>query len=156
MQLRKYQLFWEQWYPIGIAVGSGAVTAFCTLRWRWTPPATVKDLFPSIVNVAAIAIGFLAAAQAILFSIEQKKIIQQLKDAEYFDFVVDYMSTAIAWSFALALFTSVAMLIDWEKQAGYPQKMIAAALSLWVALLVVTVLSYFRVVRVFSRLLRDG
>lgn len=138
----------ERWYPlmVGLIV---AITYFCFFR-NYPLPVSLKDLLSAVTNLSGIAVGFLATAQSILFSLPKKYVIQQLKITGMYNRLINYFMSAIQWSFGLAVISAIGLLIDFTKsQSWHP-----IALSLWLFFLVTTSLSYYRVIEVFTALLR--
>jgi hypothetical protein len=142
--------FIERWYPeFGGAV---LASAYFMLRHELSlPPDTVTNLFTAVVSVSAIAVGFLATAQSILFSIEEKRAIRFLKDAGKFGTLISYMMTAVNLSFLLAAASAVGLLINWKAAATWQ----IGAFTVWTLLLGTAALSYYRVVSIFSAILRS-
>jgi hypothetical protein len=145
----------ERSYPV---VGSVVVAAtYLKLHgeFGFVSRDALANLFTAIVSVSAIAVGFLAAAQSILFSLESKRVTQFLKDAGAFNSLVDYMMQAIHVSFTLAAISAFALLVDvrtgrWWHPYGF---------AIWLFFLCFAALAYYRVVSIrvvsiFTRILR--
>ncbi|MEQ8467683.1 hypothetical protein [Coleofasciculus sp. E1-EBD-02] len=113
-------------------------------------PESLKDLLSAVTNLSGIAIGFLAAAQSILFSLPRKYVIQQLKKAGMYSRLLNYFMTAIQWSFVLAVISAFGLLIDFTKSQSWH----SLAFSVWLFILTTASLSYYRVIEVFTALLR--
>jgi len=142
--------FIERWYPPFGGVVLAA--AYFMLRNRLQlPPDTLTGLFTAVVSVSAIAVGFLATAQSILFSIEEKRAIRFLKDAGKFGTLISYMMAAVNLSFLLAAASAVGLLVKWKVEAKWH----IYGFTVWVLLLVTATLSYYRVVSIFSAILRS-
>lgn len=136
----------EQLYPYCIAI----VVASTCAWWDPTPPKTTPTLLGAIINVSGIAIGFLAAAEAIILSIDDVRVIRHLKQAGGYTILVRYLSEAIIASFLLAAVSAVGLFRDFE--TGHWHWFGEAA---WVFLLVAASLSYFRVLWVFFKILNS-
>jgi hypothetical protein len=153
-------LWTEKWHPVLGGAAAVAIVATYHVTTEWQPPASVKDLFGGVINVCAIAIGFLGAAKSILLSIDDKPIVRQLRDVGAFDKVIRYSMNAVNWSFALAAGTGVVLLLDIGAPAGSPGTATSApkayspwVFCVWFGLLVVASLAYYRIIRIFSNLL---
>lgn len=109
------------------------------------------NLFTAVVNVSAIAVGFLATAQSILFSLENKRVTQFLKSAGAFNSLIDYMMEAIHISFALAGISAFALLIDLKT----PRHWHIYGFAAWLFFLCLAALDYYRIVSIFTRILRS-
>jgi|ERR1700722_5793451 len=140
----------ERSYPIW----GGCITAGLYLilsgRFAFVSRGALPNLFTAVVSVSAIAVGFLATAESILFSLENKRVTKFLKDADGFKSLVDYLMNAIHLSFALAALSSLALLL--EPRAGL--WWYRYAFATWLFILTAAALSYYRVVNIFARILR--
>lgn len=138
----------ERWYPLisGLLV---AVTYFIFFD-NYPLSASLKDLLSAVTNLSGIAIGFLAAAQSILFSLPRKYVIQQLKLTGIYNKLINYFVAAIQWSFGLAVLSALGLLIDFSK----PQYWHSTTFGIWLFFLVTAMLSYYRVIEVFVAILR--
>jgi hypothetical protein len=141
----------ERRYPL---VGGGIVAFGYLLmykRFDFVSRDALPNLFTAMVSVSAIAVGFLATAQSILFSLENKRVTQFLKDAGAFKSLVDYMMEAIHLSFVLAALSAFALLVDakahrWWCPFGF---------AIWLFILSFAGLAYYRVVSIFANILRS-
>lgn len=68
---------YERWYPygFGFVVGCGLFL----LRGTICLPDTLKELFPVVISISAIAVGFLATAKSILLSLEERPVVRHLR-----------------------------------------------------------------------------
>jgi len=140
----------ERWYPaFGGLVLCGAY--FVLRRRLQLPPEALANLFTTVVSVSAIAVGFLATAQSILFSIEDKRAIKFLKDAGKFGALINYMMSVVNLSFLLAAASAVGLLINWKEESKWH----SYGFTLWVLLSGTAASSYYRVVSIFSAILRS-
>ena len=138
----------ERWYPLisGLLV---AVSYFIFFR-NYPLPTSLKDLLSAVTNLSGIAIGFLAAALSILFSLPRKYVIQQLKVTGMYSKLLNYFIAAIQWSFGLAVLSAIGLLIDFSKSQYWH----STVLGIWLFFLVTALLSYYRVIEVFVAILR--
>jgi hypothetical protein len=143
-------LNFERTFPLLGAVLGGGIVACILWHTQWEPPKQFHDLLPAIINVAAIAIGFLSAALAILFTISGSRIMVHLRDTDYLRHVVNYMIEGITWAFLLAVASGAGVMIDPEKPFGHYQ----LVLSFLGALTCGAALSYLRIVRIFATILK--
>jgi hypothetical protein len=132
---------------VGLLVAGGYM-AFCR---NFRAPESAKDLLGAGVSIGAIAVGFLANMKAILFSIDKKRIIQQLKDANCLTNVIDYLYWAIASSSFFSLASAVGLIVDLR---GHP-KLYPIGVSIWLFSVTTTIASYWRVITIFTRILRS-
>ena len=117
-------------------------------------PADLNDLLSAIINVSAIAVGFLATAKSILISIQGSRIIRQFKSgggARYAQ-LIDYLMTAIYSCFALAALSTIGLLIDLKAQAIGQ----TLAVSIWMMCLVYAGLTCQRVIAIFTEILKSS
>jgi hypothetical protein len=138
----------EQAYPYLAGIAAGILYFFvgkmCSI------PDTLHQLFAAVISIAAIAVGFLATAKALLITIsEDRPLIQKLNAIGYYDRFHHYLDAGIGWSFALSIFSAVGLLISFKSEELWH----FALLSAWVGLATTTILLYVRVVRILNRLL---
>ena len=140
-------LWVEKWYPY-----LGGLIVFICYQLFIRPIFVLSsfcNLFSAVVSVSGIAIGFLATAKSILFSIQNRRVIKQLKDQNLYNLLIKYIMSAIRICFMLALISAAGLLID-EKN---PPSWLPSAFSFWVFLSTVTTLSCYRVIQLFSKIL---
>jgi hypothetical protein len=131
----------------------GIVAAGVALWFFWDKPIPTKsrDLVLAAVTVGTIAAGFLGNMKAILFSIDKRKIIDQLKRAGLYQQLVTYLLDATRLSFMLALFSAVCLAIDLETlKQPHPWWV-----ALWAGLAAAALGSYWRVASIFGSVLRS-
>lgn len=138
----------EKWYHLAAGCIGGLL--YFWLLGNIHPPKTTVQLLGAVVSVAGIAVGFLGAAQSILLSIDESKIIRHLQKVGRYDSVMDHLDTAMLSSFFLAVFSGIGLLKDFET-THWP----AWVVSLWVATLITTTCSCYRVIRLFKKILRS-
>jgi len=139
--------WWEKAYPwIGAALVAAAAGKFLPAS---VIPDDLKDVFSGLLNVSAIAVGFLATAKSILISMEGRRVIQQLRRSGFYNIAVGYMITAIRASFIVAVLALVGLVVR-------PK---AHGLGAWFLLLCVGLsafagLASYRVIDVLTEVLR--
>ncbi len=100
----------DRFYPVGIAL---ICTALFTIYRTIIPIGSMgQALFSSALNIAAVAIGFLASSQAILFAISGSAPIQWLKDANRYDSLIAYLMEAIYASIFLGVTSAANLMIQ--------------------------------------------
>lgn len=114
-------------------------------------PGTAKDLLSAVINLSAISIGFLATVKSVLLSIEDRPSIKWLKNGQSYDQFRAYVFGSIYSSFAVAVISAVCLLFFGPLEAASWSTWFVAA---YVALVVATGTGYFRVVTVFSLMLK--
>jgi hypothetical protein len=112
-------------------------------------PKTAVNILGALVTVAGVAVGFLAAAEAIVLSIDQSKIIQELQRSGFYDLLLRYLHSGLIWSFILSCFSTVGLLKDFENTHWSP-----GVVSVWCGVFVATALANARVIYIFDRILR--
>jgi hypothetical protein len=148
-------LLWlERLYPLIGALATGVVFVLF-LRSR-SFPSTLPDLFAAVISVGAIAIGFLATAKTILISLNDRPVIQKLRTTGYYRWVVGYILEAINWSFAMTLMSAAGLLMTFAPAGQEQDLWHGLFLAVWATSLAGAALSYFRVVRVLSKVLRQA
>lgn len=145
----KLSILAEKWWPI--LAGIIATVLYGVYARTQMPPKSVVNLLSAVVSVAGIAVGFLAAAGAIIISIDSSKVIQDLKETGYYRLFIKYLNAAAGWSFALATVSAIGLLRDFET-THWPWQLIAV----WVFVLSTSTACYFRVMRSFAKILNDN
>lgn len=145
----------ERWYPliVGILI---AIIHHLVLRKYSFPlgsPGEVKDLFSAVVNLSAITIGFLSTAQSILLSMGNNRIIKQLKlqGGKKYIRLINFLMDAVSWSFFLAIISTIGLIANPKFQELWN----SLYFSFWLFVLVTTALSYYRIIYLFSKILRS-
>lgn len=141
---------YERWYPygFGFVVGCGLFV----LRGTICLPDTLKELFPVVISISAIAVGFLATAKSILLSLEERPVVRHLRQMGGYDELVRYLLTAVNWSLIASLVSAVFLLFLSQKDTTWYRD----TFSLWAAVTTVAILTCYRVIRLFSRILISG
>lgn len=138
----------EKWYPfVGGIISS--VTYLVFFRNHHFPPS-LDNLFTSVISISAIAVGFFATAKTILFSIGQSNIIIQLKNADLFDLLIEYIMSAVNYCLLLAILTGLWFFFDLET----PEKWYPWAFGAWLFFVSLALLSSYRVIRILAKILK--
>jgi hypothetical protein len=140
----------ERWYPLG----GGLVAGLSVFLFRESLylPETLKELFPVVISISAIAVGFLATAKSILLSIEDRPVIRHLKELGGYDDLVRYLLTAVNWSLIASLVSSIFLLFLHEKDTWWYRDGFAG----WAFVTVAAMLMCYRVLRLFAKILMTG
>ncbi|MUG92822.1 hypothetical protein F7734_10320 [Scytonema sp. UIC 10036] len=138
----------ERWYPVTFGF---FITALCYLLFRSKPlPSSLKDIFSAATTLSGIAVGFLATAMSILFTISNTFVVKQIKNTNKYTRLINYFMDAINWSFLLAAFSLVGLFIDINNLGVWQW----SAFGIWLFTLITSGLSSYRVIRVFAAILR--
>src|SRR6266446_5212782 len=70
-------------------------------RTRPFPPA-VKDLYPALLTLGGTEVGFFATAATVLISMENRRVVQQLRAAGVYDDLLAYLVRAIQAAFVMS------------------------------------------------------
>jgi hypothetical protein len=140
----------ERWWPVSLGIIASVV--YWSVFRDFKPAAERKDVLGATLSIGAIAVGFLANAKAILFSIDKKRVIVQLKDSRYYGYLVDYLMSAVRWSFVLAIISAAGLVVE----LGKHERWYSVGRAFWVFVLFAGMASYYRVVHVFGTILRSS
>ncbi|HNO78951.1 MAG TPA: hypothetical protein PKN33_12905 [Phycisphaerae bacterium] len=113
-------------------------------------PTRLGDLMNATISLSAIAIGFLATAKSVILSIKDEAIIRTLKESGDHDRLLGYFMKAIRWSFGLGILSAIGLLIDFEADTT-PHPWL---FSIWLFTLAETGFCSYRVIDLFTRILR--
>lgn len=108
------------------------------------------DILGATLGLAGIGAGFLATAQSIIISFEDKPIIRSLKKTPYYQLIVSYLQSAIRFSCLLAVYSSAGLLIDLKEPWNQAR---AAYFAAWLWLTVTSMLAYWRIMRTYRSIL---
>ncbi|MCY4613477.1 MAG: hypothetical protein OXB94_07650 [Nitrospira sp.] len=116
--------------------------------------STAKALFPVVTSISAIAVGFLLAAQSIILSIDERNVIKSLKQGGVYGHLVGYVVKAVNWSFVTTILTGIGMVLSLHENAnGWMFSVIFT--GMWVFITTTAVICCYRVIRIFSKILRQ-
>jgi hypothetical protein len=139
----------EQWYPYAAAAVS-APAWFYLFRWLNLSTHEAKDLFSVVLNVSAIAAGFLGTAASILLTMGATPVIKDLKGAGTMRLLYRYVISAIWHQFWL-VFLSVGLLMLYPK-LSHPRLLTVLAVA-WGISTSLAVLSNIRIIRLFGKII---
>lgn len=109
-----------------------------------------RDIFIATITVNAISVGFLATAKATLLSIHSSKVVRWMKDSGTYETTIIYFMDAVNISIVCAIWSMVVLLIDFND----PVKYILFCIDVWLFLVAYSLMTMYRVIRVFSKILR--
>ncbi|MDZ7952443.1 hypothetical protein [Nostoc sp. DedQUE09] len=140
----------ERWYPI--TFGLALTVLYCSLLRSKPLPTSLKDVFSAATTLSGIAIGFLATAMSILFTIGNTNVVKQMKNSNKYTILINYFMDAINWSFLLASLSFFGLFVE-IKTFGSLQWLV---FGIWLFTLLTSGLSSYRVIRVFAAILRGA
>jgi hypothetical protein len=145
----------EKYYPSCCAL-LVALSLLPQMPWMNSHRAAVLSLiaklFTPALNVAAIAIGFLATSQSILISLKGSSGVEQMKRDGYHDIFIEYLSSATSLSFLLAIFSGILSALDF----GELDNLHVYLAAIWGFLATFTLLGYYRAVSLLPYILREN
>lgn len=139
----------ERWYP---AAGGGLGTLIVLVA---SPDCSTfagfRDILTLVVSIAAIGIGFLGTAMSILYSIDEKWIVRQMRKAGYYKTLLSYLLGAIRTCFLLAVVTGCGLFVDLQRDGVFQ----GIVFAMWAGLVVAAILSSYRVISIFVGILQS-
>jgi hypothetical protein len=141
----------EKWFPLSLSVLIAVAVFFIFYKYSLSLPTSMEDILTAATTLSSITVGFLAASQAVLLSINQEKVVKNLKEAGVYRKLIGYLMDAIHWSFILALSSSIGLAIDFSKVQHWH----TYAFSGWIFIVCTTFLSCYRILKLFNRVLRS-
>lgn len=97
---------WEQFAPYILACAA----SFIWYQFKLELPAST-DILSSSLTLGAILTGFLATSKAILMTLDSP-IMERLRETQYIDDVVSYLSQAIWLSFAFCIISLIGFFLQ--------------------------------------------
>ena len=138
----------ERLYPYALALVS-VPAWFYVFRWLNLSKEQAKELFGAILNVSAIAGGFLGTAASILLTMGSAPVMKDLARSGGLTLLNRYILSAI-WHQFLLVAVSVSLLLIYPKIA-YPHVLLSLAVS-WGTLVSLAALSSLRIIGLFGRI----
>lgn len=111
-------------------------------------PNSLDNLFLGGIAIFSALASFLLAAQAIIFSLDEKNIIKQLKITNTYRKLILCFVHAIRWSFASLVVCMLGLYIDFETHHKWHNFFFAS----WILVLVTSLCTCYRVVDVLSKI----
>lgn len=127
--------------------------AFAAFYLGWGSAINIQKmppLFTVVVTVAAISVGFLGTAKAILISISTHKLMRTLKETGQHRRLMDYLLSAMWSALFLVVLSAFYLLVDFRSNALST----TVLLTLWFGLTGYTLFSNARLIYNFSKILR--
>ena len=140
IRLNSGPLLVERFGPI---VTGGIAASFYWFMPGWRDQKineSFHDILGAALGLAGIGAGFLATAQSIIISLEDKPIIRSLKKTPYYGLIVTYLQSAIRFSCLLAVYSSAGLMIDLKEPWSQLKALYFAA---WLGLTVTSILAYW-------------
>lgn len=138
--------WWRRWLPS--LLGAALFVAYEVLGGTgWWMPS--KDFALTAVTIGGINVGFMGTIKAILFSVADKRIVRDQKDAGTWTLVVDYLMGAIRASFALVA-TSLVFVAKPESTSRF-HAAVGAAIVLCAA---ISAFACYRVIDMIGAMMR--
>ena len=141
----------ERWYPLTIGTLAALISFDLERRYSFRLPPSMKDVLTATTTLSSIIVAFLAAVQAILFSINHERVIKNLKQASVYKTLVNYLMDAIHWSILLAVISSAGLFLDFSLS----QQWYSYAFCIWIFVLGVAFSSCYRIIKLFNKILKS-
>jgi hypothetical protein len=120
-------------------------------HWFDPVPAQFSNLLQAVINVAAIAVGFIATAKGILISSHDREIVRNLSAAKQLGALIDYFIAATLWCICLCLLSAYLLVFDLKESS-----VLARVLPIgWLFILSGSVCACVRVIYLFNLILRS-
>jgi len=143
----------DKYYPlVGGALFALAYLGLFFLYPKFAIAKGFRDIFISAITINAISIGFLATAKAILISIQKSRIVKWMKETGTYETTIQYFMDALSLSMMSAILSMLLLLIDFNN----PVKYILFGIAVWVFLFIYSLLSMYRIIDLFSKILRKA
>jgi len=139
----------ERPYPYVLALVS-IPGWYYLFRWLNLSTQEAKDLFAAILNVSAIAAGFLGTAASVLLAMGSVPVMKDLKQSGALVLLNTYIISAIRHQFWLVSF-SVSLLLLYPKIHS-PRLLTSLAVT-WGVSLALAALSSFRIIHLFGKII---
>lgn len=141
----------DKYYPlVGGAIASFAYLWLFAIYPKFALSKGFRDLFIAAITINAISVGFLATAKATLISIYNSSVVKWMKETGTYATTIDYFVDAVTISMWCAFWSMLLLLIDFSD----PVKYIVVGIAIWVFLLVSSMLAMYRIICIFSKVLR--
>lgn len=142
----------DKWYPVVLGVIFAIAFLITNKYLEFSVSNDTKQLFTAAITISAISVGFLATAKSILISIRGTKIIKWMKDGGVYDQVVNYLMSAVNSCLGVAIVSALALLFDYSTVKVWHEY----AFTTWIFLCVAAGLASYRVILLFSDILRNN
>lgn len=138
----------ELLYPYLFGIGAGV---FVWFYYQKHPiPEHVYDLLTNGVNLGGIAVGFMGATIALIYSLQDSYVIKRLKELNHFSTFISYFHQALCACLLLTLLGALGFFLDFKAS----ELLQHIYFAVWVCLFITAGFSAYRFVWAFSRILR--
>lgn len=117
-------------------------------------PKHVYDLLTNGVNLGGIAVGFMGATIALIYSLQDSYVIKRLKELNHFKTFISYFHQALCACLLLTLIGIAGFFLDFESTAH--ERLCRLYFAVWAGVLITAGLSAYRFISAFSMVLRIG
>jgi hypothetical protein len=149
----KLRSFWERWYPLLLGITFFICYFFWVRNHSLPEQSKLTNLFSAGTTLSSITIGFLITAESILLSIDERYIVKKLKETKTYNKLVNYFMSAIQFSFGFVLMSIFCLFIDFDtNNHNLFHKLLFTS---WLSFLILTSSSCYRVIAVFSDILKS-
>lgn len=140
-------------YPHIVAVLAGLGYFLFLLQFKeYVVHPNMKDLLTASATISSIAVGFLATSKATLLSINSSRVVKWMKDGGVYNTMIDYFMTAVHYCMATAVYSALLLLVNFTKSS----QMNLILITVWVFLSVGSLLTGYRIIRLYSDVLRKN
>jgi hypothetical protein len=111
----------------------------------------MPDLYSAMINLSGISVGFLATALSIIFTMGRNRLMRQFQSIDYNRHIVRYFLDAINSALLFCVINAACLIF----KPAPPAHGGTFAMALWVAVATLTLLSYYRIIRVLAKIFRS-
>ncbi|MGE3548981.1 MAG: hypothetical protein AB7I29_03670 [Geobacter sp.] len=112
----------------------------------------MKELLTASATISSIAVGFLATSKATLLSINNSRVVKWMKDGKVYNTLIDYFMSAVHYCMGAAVYSAMLLLVNFTKSSQTNLVLVTG----WVFLSVGSLLASYRVIRLYSYILRKN
>lgn len=153
MSKMSFEEILDSLYPHIAAIFFAGVYLFLNYKYpQHTLPKNLKDLLTASATINSIVVGFLATAKATLLSISGGRAIKFMKSGGQYDTLISYFMTAVHYSILTAVLSALMLLFNFDKLPPIA----AYFVGFWVFLSVGSLCSGYRIIHLYSTILRKN
>lgn len=142
----------DNYYPLVIgAIVSLLYLFLFSVYPKYALLHSLRDLFLASITINSIYIAFIATAKATLIAINGSKVIKNLKESGTYQTLIKYFVDAVNISLICAIWSALVLLIDFSN----PTKYILFGIAVWIFLSTTSTLYMYRIIRLFSKILKS-
>lgn len=143
----------DEVYPHVLALAFAGAYLYLNYKYPlYTLPKNLKDLLTASATINSIVVGFLATAKATLLSISGGRAIKWMKTGGQYQTLISYFMTAVHYSIVTAVVSALMLLFNFDKLPPFA----AYFVCFWVFLSVGSLFSGYRIIRLYSTILRKS